>query len=77
MTTPFVETNALLAAMDGDREQAEAILSGSHDSELETFSRALAFLRDIVTAMQIARRDERRRIDLDARTILLLDRVRR
>ena len=34
MTTPFVETNALLAAMSGDRAEAEEYLRSMYRGEL-------------------------------------------
>lgn len=46
--TPYVETEALLAIMDGDREHAEDLLRDLYRSELETFDRQLTFLHDLV-----------------------------
>lgn len=54
--TPYVETEALLAVMEGDREHAEDLLRDLYRNELETFDRQLTFLRDLVHNRMRARR---------------------
>ncbi len=70
--TPYVETNALLAIMNGDRETAAEILADSSDRELQKLDDQLQFLRDVITAMLLARAHQRRVLNLDARTVGVL-----
>jgi hypothetical protein len=46
--TPFLETEALLAVMNGDIERAEEILSTFTSSELRIFDGQLQFVRDLI-----------------------------
>lgn len=70
--TPYVETEALLAVMNGDREAAEKILADFYDSELAKFNMQLQFLRDVIDGVQRARNHQRRAIALDPMTAAVL-----
>lgn len=54
VSTPFVETEALLAVLEGRPEDAEEILSGFLPGELVGFSRQLRLLDDLIG--RVARR---------------------
>jgi hypothetical protein len=48
----FVETEALIAIMDGDSERAQQIVSGFLPNELRRFDGQLVFLRDVIARVR-------------------------
>ncbi len=64
----FVECEALLAIMNGDREEAERLLEDSFDSELLRLSDHAKFLSDVCAAMLRSRAYARRQAEVAAAT---------
>lgn len=60
--TPFTETEALLAVMEGDPDRCQEILAGFLDGELRTFRDQIHLLDDL------CRRDQQRRVALKVQT---------
>ncbi len=61
--TPYAETEALLAVMNGDPERAEKILDGFLPNELITFDDQVTFLADLLA--RVERRNNRRRLTVE------------
>lgn len=70
--SPYVETEALLAAMNGDHERAEEILAGFLPGELRTFDDQVTLLRDLIARVQRRNNRARRTIELDPMTAAVL-----
>lgn len=63
--TPYVETEALLAAMNGDHDRAEAILADFLPGELRKFDDQVTLLGDLIARVQRRNNRQRRAIELD------------
>jgi len=61
MTTPYAETEALLAIMDGDTEKARGLVSGFHPSELQSFKNQLWELHGMICDVEDQIQDPPRR----------------
>lgn len=70
--TPYVETEALLAVMNGNPEGAEEILAGLLPGELNIFDDQVTFLGDLIARVQRRNNRERRTIELDPMTAAVL-----
>lgn len=56
--TPYVETEALLAVMEGDPKRAEELLNSMSGSELRAFDAQLDLLGDAVGRARYRKRRE-------------------
>ena len=58
--TPYVETEALLAAMNSDIDRTESLLAGMLPNELRAFERQVELLSDLIArrtrALKVAAR---------------------